>query len=184
MRAHCDKKWRVFWRILTVSLLILFLSFAATFSLYLRFPIDYRETAKRCHPDWRLVLSVIKAESNFSVTAVSRVGACGLMQLMPETASFIAAKEGIGSFDLFDAEDNILLGCRYLLYLQKKFPDRDAMLAAYNAGEGKVREWLQNTDCSADGQRLNRVPFAETREYLQKVKKYYRIYGRIYLTKK
>lgn len=152
--------------------------------MYSRFPLRYRAEAERYYSDWRLILAMIKAESGFDPNAVSSVGACGLMQLMPETATFIAAKEGIEHFDLFSATDNLRLGCKYLLYLETRFSDRDAVLAAYNAGEGNVREWLRQEKYSKDGKTLNDLPFSETKNYLKKVKKYYRIYGRIYLTKK
>jgi soluble lytic murein transglycosylase len=56
------------------------------------------------------------------------------------------------------------------------------VLAAYNAGEGTVREWLKNEAYSSDGVILRNVPYAETKGYMKKIKKYYTIYRKIYLT--
>lgn len=146
------------------------------------FPTDYKPLALQYYDDWQLVLSLIKAESNFKVTAESSAGACGLMQILPETADFIAKKENIEGYDLFSAEDNIRLGCAYLIYLEGKFSSVETVLAAYNAGEGTVREWLTNREYSSDGVFLQEIPYPETRNYVEKIKKYYKIYRKIYLT--
>jgi soluble lytic murein transglycosylase len=146
------------------------------------YPVTYRDTAEKYYDDWRLALSVMKAESDFNVNAKSSAGACGLMQLLPEIADFIAERERIETYDLFIPDDNIRLGCAYLRYLQGKFSDLSAVLAAYNAGEGTVREWLKNEAYSSDGVILRNVPYAETKGYMKKIKKYYTIYRKIYLT--
>lgn len=113
-----------------------------------------------------LVLSMIKAESNFDVNAISYVGAVGLMQLMPATASFIAEKIGFHNdeINLYDAETNILLGVAYISYLQNKFENQDALICAYNAGEGEVATWLNERG------ELKEIKFEETQNYLNKVK--------------
>lgn len=146
------------------------------------YPTTYRETARLWHDDWRLVLSVIKAESGFDADATSNAGACGLMQVLPSTAAFIAQRNGIEGYDLYRAEDNIRLGCLYLRYLEERFSDRTTVLAAYNAGEGTVRQWLKNADYSADGVRLFCIPYSETERYVKKIEKYYWNYRKIYLT--
>jgi soluble lytic murein transglycosylase len=80
-----------------------------------------------------LIAAVIDVESNWQPDAVSPKGALGLMQLMPDTA------RKYGAFDAFDAEQNIAAGTRYLTDLMWLFKgDLRLVLAAYNAGEGRI----------------------------------------------
>ncbi|MCW8859997.1 MAG: lytic transglycosylase domain-containing protein [Deltaproteobacteria bacterium] len=100
-----------------------------------------------------LIRSVVAAESSFNPTAVSPVGAQGLMQLMPETAQELGVK------DSFDPQQNLLGGSRYLKQLLDKYNgDLDHALAAYNWGQGNV-----------DRRGLENMP-EETRNYLAKIK--------------
>lgn len=98
-----------------------------------------------------LIKAVIHAESHFNTHAVSRAGAMGLMQLMPETARFLDVDNS------FDAKQNIFGGAQFLHYLQQKFDRLDLVLAAYNAGEGNVRRYG------------GIPPFTETQGYVAKV---------------
>ena len=104
-----------------------------------------------------LVYGIVKAESNFNEKALSNKGAVGIMQIMPDTAVFIAQKNNVTNFDLTDPKDNIRLGVCYISYLQQKFNNQKDVVCAYNAGENKVKQWLQN------GQD---IPFNETKIYL------------------
>lgn len=93
--------------------------------------------AARTHGvDPRLVAAIARRESAFNENAVSRVGACGIMQLMPATAKYL------GVSDVFDARQNIFGGTRYLRTLLDTFDgDLDLALAAYNAGPGAVAKY-------------------------------------------
>jgi hypothetical protein len=117
-----------------------------------QFASDIREISMRHGVDPRLVESVIRAESAFNPTAVSRTGARGLMQLMPQTAAMLGVR------DSFDPRQNIEGGVRHLRYLLDRYPGNVSLaVAAYNAGEGAV-----------DSHR-GIPPFAETQQYVQRV---------------
>jgi len=123
----------------------------------------FREIISRYASAYRLeealVCAVIKAESDYNPRAVSTKGAQGLMQLMPETARQMNVR------DPWDAEENIRGGSRYLRLMLDQFNDNlDLAIAAYNAGPNAVR-------------RHNGIPpYAETRTYVDRVKKYMRHY--------
>jgi soluble lytic murein transglycosylase-like protein len=113
-----------------------------------------KSAARRYHLPEKLIASVIQAESNFQVDAVSPAGAQGLMQLMPATA-----KE-LGVDDPFDVRQNIDGGAGYLRRMLDRFGgDVRLALAAYNAGPGTVEKYKGN------------VPYRETQNYIDRVLK-------------
>ena len=123
--------------------------------------------------DASLIAAVIYAESRFR-DQTSPVGAKGLMQIMPETADYIARKSGGTAFeraDLATPQINIAYGTWYLRYLLDKYQGNTILtLAAYNGGEGKVDEW--RAKAAARGEKFkvaSHVPFKETRDYVQRV---------------
>ena len=137
--------------------------------------------AEQCNLDYYLVFAVIKTESGFKEDRVSKKGAIGLMQLMPDTAEYVAErffKEDCA--DVFNPDDNIRYGTKYLEYLRDKFADKTVFLAAYNAGEGNVFAWLKDERYSSDGKTLNFIPFPETSDYVGKVLKAEKIYKFLY----
>lgn len=151
-----------------------FFSYAAQIKTY--------STANDLNP--ALVAALIKAESGFDKNAKSDEGAVGLMQLMPETAEFIADKVGYkGKINLKSPDCNICLGTEYLAYLSEKFEDETTMLCAYNAGEGRVNLWLNDEKYSSDGVTLCYIPFAETRKYVERINKYRSEFERYYFGK-
>lgn len=154
---------------------------AAAFFLAFRRP--YRNTVEESGVSPALVYAVMKAESGFEENAVSSAGAVGLMQIMPSTAEFICRLKGI-EFDetrLNEGEYNTNIGCAYLAYLLERFPVTETAIAAYNAGEGTVAQWLNDSAYSADGRSLTKIPYPETAAYVKKVenfRKFYRFFYR------
>ena len=148
------------------------------------YPLEYRQIIDECCKEYSLdttlIYSLINVESSYNKNAVSNKGAVGLMQILPSTAEFVASKLSIKEYDLWNPKTNILFGCNYLSYLQEKYHERNTSLCAYNAGEGKVNEWLRNEKYSKDGKTLYYVPYKETREYLKKINKNYNRYSFLY----
>jgi len=141
------------------------------------FPNKYRSAVNSAgYDDKNLIYAVIMAESGFNENAVSGKGAVGLMQIKPETAEYMRGKYSLPEGDLSNGEYNVLVGGTYLKYLSGKFSDFSAVVAAYNAGEGRVSSWLKNEEFSSDGKTLSSVPFAETANYISRVKKFYKFY--------
>jgi soluble lytic murein transglycosylase len=141
-------------------------------------------SAQKNNIDPYLVFAIIRAESGFKTTARSPVGAQGLMQIMPETAEWIARQKGMTCFDavdLHDPEVNIEFGCWYIASLNKEFAGRLPMVvAAYNAGRGRVGEWVLSGQWDGSEQRLDSIPYPETRQYVKNVLQNYEAYQAIY----
>ena len=131
-----------------------------------------------------LVAAIIKNESNFKHKAVSKVGAVGLMQIMPDTGRWIAAQMGLDGYkdtDLYQTRTNIRMGCWYLSELDHEFKHNLALvMIAYNAGRGQTHEWMQQYGWDDNFNDLKAIPFPDTREYVSKVlqdrDKYYLLY--------
>jgi hypothetical protein len=118
------------------------------------------KAANKFELDSALIKAIIKAESNFNHRAVSPVGAQGLMQLMPGTASDMNVR------DSFHPESNIEGGARYLKYLLKTYRNNlELALAAYNAGEKAVAKYNYNIP-----------PYRETQNYVRRVLSFYKSY--------
>ena len=135
-----------------------------------------------------LLFALIRTESYFQSDAVSRSGAIGLCQLMPDTAQDMAnrlARRGgpdyrnAGGIDLKDPEINIHLGAFYLDYLVEQMGNPMTALLAYNGGLGRVRRWRRAADLP-DDIFLETVEFEETREYGRKVLAAAAVYGYLY----
>ena len=130
-----------------------------------------------------LLYSLIKCESDFDSGAVSSAGAVGLTQIMPETFTWLTNDILLEHLDegmLYDPETNIRYGAAYLSRLYDKYGDWTLALCAYNAGPGRVDEWLEDPSL-ADGEGgLKKIPFKETRRYVKRVKRAWGIYDRLY----
>ncbi|MBU0595534.1 lytic transglycosylase domain-containing protein [Candidatus Bipolaricaulota bacterium] len=123
--------------------------------------------------DASLVGAVVRAESRYRAGAVSPRGAVGLMQIMPETGSWIAEQLGMDDFDptrLVEPEVNLRFGTWYLATLLERFEAPRVALMAYNAGPSRAEAWIENPE----------DVFQETETYVNRVLKSIPVY-RFYL---
>jgi soluble lytic murein transglycosylase len=142
--------------------------------------------AREAKVDPYLVLSVIRQESFFNEDAVSRAGAIGLMQIMPQTGRILARSLGMGPFNrrqLFNPLQSIRMGSYFLAGQVRDFmegPTRavgfELGLAAYNAGPHVARKWVDRFPFEDPDTFVERIPYRETRLYVKKVLKNYTIY--------
>ena len=130
------------------------------------------ESAKN-NLDPYLVASLIRQESEFDPSAISRADAYGLMQLLPSVGRRMAREEGITSFQTFQLLDpamNIRLGTRYLRQMLDRFGGvQEYALAAYNAGDNRVADWQAAGPYSGLDEFVESIPFTETREYVEAI---------------
>lgn len=171
------------------------------------YPFPYREIivaqSGRHGLDPRLVAAVIRVESRFFPGAVSSVGARGLMQILPETGRWAAGQLGLTGFRsemLYDPVVNVTLGTWYLAHLLDQYEGRapagdggpsaaggarlptglPAALAAYNAGRQVVDAWLAAGVWDGSEAGSNGIPFPETRAFVRRVLRDYRVYRALY----
>ena len=149
----------------------------------LRFPTPYwtlverYAKAQRLAPAW--VYAIMRKESIFQYDIRSSAGAIGLMQVMPATGQAIAKQLQVpwsGSYTLLDVDTNIRFGSYYLRAGLGRFGNSPMLAtAAYNAGPGRVRSWLPETQIPADVW-VELIPFSETRDYVKRVLEYAIVY--------
>ena len=151
-----------------------------------RFPVLHREPfetqSERQRLPVQLMLALARQESAFRAEALSPAGARGLMQLMPATAHEVARKHTIpfrSESQLFDPKLNIALGTSYYRDMLDRFQDnRILATAAYNAGPGRVKGWLNASDGRLPFDAwIEAIPFVETRNYVQNVLAFSAIYA-------
>ncbi len=151
------------------------------------FPYKHKEVIDKYSKEYNLdplfVLSIIKAESKFNPNAHSHKDAYGLMQITESTGKWIAEQMKMKNFStdmLYNEETNIKMGCWYLNNLNEEFGNKDLVISAYNAGRGNVKKWLNDHNYSKDGKDIHYIPFPETKNYVEKVNIYYKIYKYLY----
>ena len=158
--------------------------------LFLRFqsPVRHQEIVERysaeMNIDPNLVYAIIKNESNFRANAVSHAGASGLMQLMEDTAVWASEQMGFYEFtvdDIFNPEVNIRIGVWYIAHLLNLYDGNlTNALAAYNAGQGNVNQWLSDPANVGEDGSLQNIPFGETRRYVERVLHALEVYRVLY----
>lgn len=156
-------------------------AYPQTYSMYVT------KYAEKYNVPQYMIYAVIRTESKFDSNAVSGVGAVGLMQLMPETFTWISNDllgERLPASMAYDPETNIRYGTYLLSRLYSRYGDWNATLAAYNAGPGRVDGWLKDSRyVDANGKLLpSEIPIDETRNYVAKVQKSAEEYRQLYET--
>jgi len=159
-------------------------------ALTIIYPLGYWETIKTQSEsfglDPLLVAALIRQESRFNPGSVSRAGAGGLMQIMPETAGALCRRLGIEhkeSEGLSDSAFNVLLGTCYLKSLLDKHDGRLVYaLAEYNAGPRALSKWTERMAGAPDDEFVDGISYAETRNYVKHVVRDYHVYRMLYST--
>ncbi len=150
-------------------------------------PLNYasviREQAAAKHLDPALIAAVIYAETKFDPRA-SSAGALGPMQIMPQTAAYLAHRSGASTFtttDLNTPDVNIAYGAYYLRYLLDHYDGNKVLtLAAYNAGVTNVDNWAAAARGQGAPLTVGEIPFPETRDYVSRVLNAQRAYRQRY----
>jgi soluble lytic murein transglycosylase len=149
------------------------------------FPVPYEQDifqyAAREKINPLLVISVMRKESTFDPQINSRVGAVGLMQIVPPTADWVAQQIDLPNYVLTEAEDNIKIGTWYLAHNHERYENNSLLaIASYNAGTGNVNEWLNLYDVRDSDRFVGQIPFPETQDYVEGVFGNYWNYLRLY----
>jgi soluble lytic murein transglycosylase len=162
---------------------------AATERLWkLAFPIPFRDAleqnARLSALDPYLVAALIRQESEFNPRAVSHSRAYGLTQVLPGTGRQLSRKMDLHGFRtamLFTPDINLRIGTFYLRLLLDQLQGQwEETLASYNAGKGRVTQWLALAQFSEPAEFVESIPIAETRNYVQTVLRNADVYRRLY----
>ncbi len=145
-------------------------------------------SAKRFKLDPYIIWAIMRTESQYRLDVISRVGATGLMQIMPQTGLRIAVLMKLNNFhrsQLFDPETNVLLAGWYLRALSDKFKNQLALVAAaYNGGPHHVARWLDQRGKNSNmDEFIEEIPFSESKRYAKKILRLVAQYLRIYCAK-
>ncbi|MGF1536829.1 MAG: transglycosylase SLT domain-containing protein [Elainellaceae cyanobacterium] len=149
------------------------------------YPFPFRPLIEAWSTEYRLnpalVTALIRQESRFEPEIQSSADAKGLMQVIPPTAEWVAGQLGLSDYQLTNPEDNIQLGTWYLNYTHEEYGDNSLYaVASYNAGPGNVADWIARFDTSDPDRFIARIPFSETKGYVQSVFENYWNYLRLY----
>ncbi|MEG4349821.1 transglycosylase SLT domain-containing protein [Microcoleus sp. LAD1_D3] len=149
------------------------------------YPFPYLETIVKWSQERKinpvLVTALIRQESRFMPAIKSSVGATGLMQVMPETAAWVAAQISLKKYSLENVDDNVKLGTWYLDHTHDEYKNNSMLaVASYNAGPNAVADWLKRFSFSDPDAFAEKIPFPETKGYVKSVFENYWNYLRIY----
>ena len=174
--------------LVVVLLFFIFLLLQSSIVWKWMFPVKYEDEIMHHSQEHRIdpyfMMAIIRVESKFDPERTSKKGAIGLMQIMPETAKWAAQTSGIdyqNDNQLWETNTNLALGAWYISYLHGLFNGNMlAVAAAYNAGQNKVVQWMEEGVWTGDEKGIENIPYGETRHYIQKVTYYHKQYNKIY----
>jgi len=153
----------------------------------LLYPVPYRESLLKHAPsknvDPRFVLSIARQESRFQADAKSIAAARGMLQFIPATADEIATQLGrkpSNHDELYNPDTAILFGSQYLSNLFRRFPDPQAVAAAYNGGPDNVARWIARSKSNEPDRYVPEIGFSQSKDYVYKVMSNYRVYQQLY----
>ncbi len=145
---------------------------------------DLTANSAKAGVDPYLVASLIRQESEFNPSAVSRANAYGLMQLLPSVGKAEAKRVGLKRFstgDLLDPSVNLQLGTQNLAQVLSRFGGQpEYALAAYNAGDSPVRRWMAENNYKDIAEFVESIPYSETRDYVQSILRNREMYRQLY----
>lgn len=153
------------------------------------YPIHYQEPIRNFaimyEVDPLLVAAIIRVESNYKPSRESKKGALGMMQVMPDTADWVMEKAKLPRISMervnHEPEPNIQIGTWYLKTLLDRFDGNIfAAVAAYNAGPTVVARWIDNGVWDGRLETAKKIPYGETKHYVQRVVYYYNKYKEHY----
>jgi soluble lytic murein transglycosylase len=128
-----------------------------------------------------LVTALIRQESRFEPDIKSKVGAVGLMQMMPKTGAWAAQNLNLKTYTLENPDDNIKLGTWFLDQIHRTFKNNSLLaVASYNAGQGNMAKWMQQRKSMDPDEFVEAIPYDETKDYVKQVFGNYWNYLRLY----
>lgn len=138
----------------------------------LKYATEIDKYSKKLDLDPYLISAIIYEESRFKKDSRSSAGAIGLMQIMPETARWIGSRSEIDVDEgsLLVPEENIALGTWYFSWLLDKYENETLALAAYNGGDKNIDMWLEENDNISDEKFIEKIPFKETKDFVERVR--------------
>ncbi|MFF2888481.1 lytic transglycosylase domain-containing protein [Paenibacillus sp. NPDC057967] len=184
-RLRMKKRYALVLVLALLAILFLKSDWLASWMYPVYYKEDIRASASNYDLEPHLIAAIIRAESNYVTGRESRKGALGLMQIMPDTAHWVVEKAGFAKVDddilRHRADVSIEVGAWYLNSLHVQFEQNAvAAVAAYNAGPGNVRKWLEAGSWDGSMDSVKDIPFGETRHYVQRVFYYYNKYKDLY----
>ena len=149
------------------------------------FPFPYEDAivkwSKQRELNPLLVTALIRQESSFRAEVKSWAGAMGLMQIMPDTGKWISEKVSLSDYSLVNPDHNINFGTWYMDHTHEIYNNNSLLaIASYNAGPGNVDKWIRKYPTQNPEEFIEKIPFGETKKYVERVLGNYWNYLRIY----